>query len=525
MRNVLQAWRRSPEDGETAAARRSGPPRALLALLFLVFVTTTIWAFATPAWQVPDEPAHFGYAETLAEQGKKPTRGEAEDPAQVVKGLPSGSRYGEISSQALRVMRASNGYPVATDLYAKPPWSQSAQKRYDASAHDGSREDGGRRTGASSYPPLYYAIESVAYRAASSGTSLDQLYAMRWVSGLWALVGTAGAWLLAGEIFRRRRLPQLAAAATIGLWPMISFLSGAVNPDAMLTALSLLVLWLSVKVALHGTTRGRAVGLIALVLAATLTKVSGAALAPAAAFALLYGVPTVRERIGTRPRRLYGMLGGLVGAVIVVVVLGAALKVFPPQLQAVVDQRPNIREFGSYLWQFYLPKLGFMDPQVYMYPVVSERPVINLWVGTSWGSFGWVDIWFPRWAVHLFMVVAAAVAGAATWTAARARRARRRREDPPNVPLTAAMVVLLIAAVGVLAGVHLQDYDNGVKGLLPFAQGRYLFPVAGIGALAVGGAVAAFPARWRPTAAGTWLAFLIVLQVAALALNATRYYA
>ncbi|MDO9408790.1 DUF2142 domain-containing protein [Patulibacter sp.] len=522
MRSVLPARRRPAAGEPTTPARRISVPRPLLLLLFVVFVTTSTWAFATPAWQVPDEPQHFGYAETLVEQGGKPTRGDAEDPAARIAGIPASGQYGEISRQSRDAMAQSNGYPVAFNTYAKPPWSSEAQRRYDAIADRGSRKDGGRRTGATGYPPLYYAIETIPYRLASSGTAIDRLYAMRWVSGLWALVGTIGAWLLAGEVFRRRRLPQLAAAATIGLWPMISFLSGGVNPDAMLTALSLLVLWLAVRVALHGTTWRPALALLVLVGAATATKVSGAALAPAAAFAILYGLPVVRSRVGASVPRLLGLVAALVVGALAVVFVGGALKVFPPQLQVIADTRPNLREFGSYLWQFYLPKLAFMDDMVFQYPVVSERPVLNLWIGSSWGAFGWVNVWFPRWAMHLFLAitvligVAAARAGRIGW---------KGRERERSAPFAAAMVVLAIAALGVFGGVHLQDFINGTDGNLPFAQGRYLFPVAGIGALAVGAAAMAFPRRLRPGAAGGWLAFLVVLQIAALALTATRYYA
>jgi 4-amino-4-deoxy-L-arabinose transferase-like glycosyltransferase len=522
MRTVLPARRRSAEGEPPAPARRISVPRPLLLLLFVVFVTTSTWAFATPAWQIPDEPQHFGYAETLVEQGSKPTRGAAVDQATRIAGEGGQISYGGVSGQARDLLAQSNGYPVAFEPYAKPPWSPVAQDRYDRIARRGSLVDGGRRTGATGYPPLYYAVETIPYRLAASGTATDRLYAMRWVSGLWALVGTIGAWLLAGEIFRRRRLPQLAAAATIGLWPMISFLSGAVNPDAMLTALSVLVLWLAVRVALRGTTWRPALVLIVLVGAATATKVSGAALAPAAAFAILFGLPPVRSRVGDSVPRLLGLVGGLVAAALAVVLLGGALNVFPPQLQVIADTRPNLREFGSYLWQFYLPKLGFMDDMVFQFPVVSERPVLNLWVGSSWGAFGWVYVWFPRWAMHVFLAitvligVGAARAGRIGW---------KGRDRERSAPFAAAMVVLAIAALGVFGGVHLQDFINGTEGNLPFAQGRYLFPVAGIGALAVGAAAMAFPRRLRPGAVGSWLAFLVVLQIAALALTATRYYA
>ena len=47
--------------------RRLAPPRALAALLVLTALVGVGWAFVTPAFQAPDEPAHFGYVQELAE--------------------------------------------------------------------------------------------------------------------------------------------------------------------------------------------------------------------------------------------------------------------------------------------------------------------------------------------------------------------------------------------------------------------------------------------------------------------------
>jgi hypothetical protein len=106
----------------------------------------------------------------------------------------------------------------------------------------------------------------------------------------------------------------------------------------------------------------------------------------------------------------------------------------------------------------------------------------------------------------------------ADWRASRGGAADRRG--------TLVALVLGVAAAGVLAGVHLQDYTNGVNRFLPFAQGRYLFPVAGIGGLMVAAAVVVLPRRTlRPLAAGAWLAFLVVFNVAAFGIQAVRFYA
>jgi 4-amino-4-deoxy-L-arabinose transferase-like glycosyltransferase len=497
-------------------------PRPLLLLLPVVLLCTTIWTFVNPLWAAPDEPQHYAYAETLAEQGHRPNRGIAIDQAEFITGQDAFFRTGELSTEAQRVLDAFNAYANVTDLYSRPPWGETAEDRYNAVARVGRRDDGGRANGASSYPPLYYALETIPYRVASSATAANRVYAMRWFSGLWALVTAVGAWLLAGEVFGRRRLPQLACAATLGLWPVITFISAAVNPDAMLIALSTLALWLAVRVARRGAQLWPSLALVGVVALATLSKVSGAALAPAAAFAIITGLPAVRARTHDRVPRLLGLGVGMLVAAALVLLVGDAAGVLPAQLDAITSFRPDLSHFASYLWQFYLPNPGFLDGKTFVFPVISELPVYNTWLGTSWGTFGWVEIWFPKWAYGLFFVLSMAVVAGALTTGWRALRARRAEATPGSA---AAAIVLVIAAVAVLAGVHLQDFSNDVSGQLPFAQGRYLFPVAGIGGLAVGGAVLALPDRWRPAATGSWLGFLVVFQFASLCLIAIRFYA
>ncbi len=487
-------------------------PRPLLLLLPVVLLCSTIWSVWNPLWQTTDEPQHFGYVESLAELGHRPNGHAAGQ-------LKSA---GDVSTVTKRTEIATNEAPVAFDLYARPPWSELAERRYERTARVGPRDNGGGRTGASSYPPLYYALETLPYRAASGATALDRAYVMRWFSGLWALVSAVGGWLLVGEVLGRRRLPQLAGAATLGLWPMILYLSAAINPDAMLTAMSALALWQMVRIARRGTALWTSVALLVTVGAAAAAKVSGAALAPAALFVIVAGLPAVRTRTRDRARPLLLLAVALLVVPLLVLLAASGAGILPAQLDAVVNFRPDLHGFASYLWQFYLPRLGFMDRQNFMYPVISHLPVYNLWFGMSWGTFGWNDIWFPRWVYWIFFVLSLTVLTGAGVAAVRARRHGRDGVDRGSA---AATIALAIAALGVLTGVHLQDYSNGVDNLIPFAQGRYLFPVAGIGAVAVAAAVSAVPARLRAAAAGAWLGFLIVFQVAALALLATRFYA
>ncbi len=89
---------------------------------------------------------------------------------------------------------------------------------------------------AHSEPPLYYALQTIPYALGSSGTLLDRLELMRLLRAL-----MAGFTALFAFLFVREALPGVAWAWTVGglgvaLAPLLGFMSGAVNPDAMLFA-------------------------------------------------------------------------------------------------------------------------------------------------------------------------------------------------------------------------------------------------------------------------------------------------
>jgi 4-amino-4-deoxy-L-arabinose transferase-like glycosyltransferase len=491
-------------------------PAPLLWLLPVVLVCSTLWSFWSPPFEVPDEPSHYAFVESLVERGATPYR-EATPaerdapPLEVVNRQP-----GVVSTEAQHLIDAANAYPLVYDGYTRPPWSERAEDRYDRTANEGPRDDGGRASFASGNQQLFYRLETIPYRA--GGTTVDRLFLMRWTAGLWMLITAVGAWLLAGELLGRNRFAQLACAATLGMWPMLDFITAGVNPDGMLVALSTLSLWAMARVARRGATLRSALGLLVLVALASLSKIAGVALAPAAVFALVTGTPVLRARLRDSIPRLLGVAAAMGFAALLVLVIGEALGKLPPQLHDIFSQSYDPDRFASYLWQFYLPNPGFLDRQITPYPVISELGVYNTWFGMTWGVFGWVNVWWPGWVYAICFVISLIVLAGSLVTLRRGGRDRDRHQ-------ATVAITLGLAVVAVLAGVHLQDFSTYVRGLPPFAQGRYLFPVAGIGGLAVGAAVLAVPPRWRAATTAGWLAALIVLQIAALSLVASRFYA
>jgi 4-amino-4-deoxy-L-arabinose transferase-like glycosyltransferase len=486
-----------------AAPRPTRPPAALSALLAVVAIVGVAWVLVTPAFQAPDENSHFGYVQTLAERFALP--GQAGRPP--------------LSREQLVAGSLSNSDQTAQQLQARMEWSRAVYDRWRAQAarlpHD-ARTNGGGGNPASSNPPLYYLYEAIPYRIAEGGDLFTRLTIARLASVLWLLLTVAGVWLLAGEVFARDRLAQLAAAGTAGLLPMVGFVSASLNPDAALFAFWSFALWLGVRLLRRGVSVGGAVALFAVVGAACVVKATSYALVPAAAFALAVALWRAHGR-----RVTAWLPAGLAAGAALVATLGVWFVIARLSGRAAAAQVSdatgrsagfNLRELLSYLWQFYLPKLPFQNNL----PIAGNHlPVYDVWLSTGWAAFGWLEVRFPGWVYLVFLVVTVGVAGLALAGLWRARR----RVD------LAVVAFLALVALTLLAGLHWTEYRMLSSGQGPFNNGRYLLPLVGIAGLAVATAL-----RWlRPAArslgvAGT-LAALLVLNVLSLGLCLERFYA
>jgi 4-amino-4-deoxy-L-arabinose transferase-like glycosyltransferase len=479
-------------------------PRPLLFLLLAVGLVGAAWALFVPPLQAPDENSHFGYAQRLAESFE----------------LPGDADRKVFSTEQDLAQDRSNSDQVAGILQTKPEWSEQAYDRWQsdqARLPDSVRDDGGGPNPASTNPPLYYLYELPAYLAASAGDLFDRLYVMRLWSALLLLVTTTATWLLAGELFGPRRLLQVVAAGVAGLQPMVTFLSAAVTPDAMLFALWSVALLLGVRVLKRRLTPANGIALMAVVGLAVVTKASSYALVPAALLALAVGA----ARLPASRRRVLSVVAVALAALAIPVgtwLVTARVTDRPAVNQVATapgEQTPsitnfNVRELGSYMWQYYLPRLPFQQ----RFGGLPEYPVYAVWLKGSWGTFGWLEVRFPQPVYLLFAAFTlAALLGAAVFLV------RRRAELDLAVVAFFALVVLAL-----LAGLHWTEFRTLVGGTGPFTQGRYLLPLVSLFGAAVAAAVAVVPERRRVAAAGGVLGFMFAAQVFSFAILTGRFY-
>ena len=478
-------------------------PRPLAILLLLVAVFGISWALIVPPFQAPDETTHFAYAQSLATRLALP--GD--------KHRPLGVSTDESVADA-----AVGASALAFDVdQLRPDWSRADFESYLAQVRrtPPSQSDGGGPNPEAVNPPLFYLYSDLAYWASGSDNLFGRLYAMRVWGVLLLLVNVVAGWLLAGEIFARRRLSQLICAAVCGLVPTETFISTSVTPDALMVPLWTLALWLGTRLIRRGWRTAEAATLCAVTAAAILTKATSYALVPAVLLALVVAwraQSKAGHQVGTG--RAAGALSALVLPVLGWLALDRALgrsAVNTVSTPAGAHASPfNARQFLSYLWQFYLPRLPFMTT----FHESNGLAVDSVWLRQGWATFGWLDVRLSDWIYQLLGALTAGFALLAAAFLVTMRWAGRRM----------LMIFFTVAGIALLFGLHLTDYRSIIAAEGPLLQGRYLLPIVGLFGLVVSLALVRLPRRWRGPGAGAVLAALLVLQILALATVTQAYY-
>ncbi len=486
-----------PAAGAAAAPRARRVPAPLAALLAATALLGLAWSLVVPAWQAPDENAHYGYVQSLVDGP----------------GLPGDPRRHTYATEQVAAAEAANSDQVAAAPTTKPPWDpaeEAAWQRREAAVTAAQRGDGGGPNPAATNPPLAYLAYAVPYAATSGAGPFTRLWAMRALSVAWLLVTVCAAWLLAGEVVGRRRPLQLAAAAVAGLTPMMTFISATVSTDPLLWTTWTLALWRGVRMLKRGLTPASGAWFLGAVGAACCVKATSFALLPAALVAL-----AIAYRRLDRRRALPSLAPALGALAVTAGGWFAVARILGRQAAAQLSGTAttgavNVRELASYLWQFYFPRLPFMTDYF-----TTQLPVYDVMLKGAWGRFGWLEVRFPGpfyWLLGLATVAVAAAAGARLW------RGRARMDG-------GVAALFALAAAGLLAGLHWTEYHVLAAHAGGFMQGRYLLPLVGLGGLALAQALRLLPGRRQAAGAAAAVGALFALQVLSLGLVLVRFYA
>ncbi len=489
----LPASPTSPLRAPLAAGRRltlglraalGGVPGAAWACAAVAVLSAASWSILTPPFQLPDEPAHFAYVQQLAETGELP-KYEA-------------SLYSPEETTVLEDLDHKNvRYNPAVGTISTPG---QYRKLDHGLALPLARHGVGEAGVATAEPPLYYALQTIPYLLGSGGNLLDQLTLMRLLSAL-----MAGLTALFAYLFLREALPGVRWAWTVGglgvaLFPLLGFISGGVNPDAMLFAVSAALFFCLARAFRCGLTPATAAAIGAVSAVGLLTKLNFIGLIPGVGIALaVLGWRAVRAG----DRRAYRSLA-----------MGCAIAALPVGVYVLAnlihnhplfgDSTPGFEYFGahgpiaaelSYIWQSYLPRLPGMT---HYFPGLDTT---RLWFDRSIGLYGWLDTYFPPWVYTLALIPTAAIALLCVRALVVERAALRAR--------VGELLAYAAIAAGLLALIGMNSYIKYPGLAMEYAEPRYLLPLA-----ALFGALLALAARgagrvWGPVA-GTLIVVLVL---------------
>jgi hypothetical protein len=464
--------------------------------MVVAVVAAVAWTCVLPPIQGPDEDSHFAYVQKIGA-------------AHIIPWHPFS-------------VPADQGVPYSTELaYAltygdvTPAWGNplarpgrtaadvAIWKTYDAQLPAGSGADGGF-TPTMRYPPLYYLYAALPYAATSGLGIFDRVFAVRLANIPALLAVVVFTWLLAGELFGRRRWPQALSTLDVALEPQLIHMTAVVNPDVFLAGIWAAALYVMVVLVKRGPTPGRIAWTAVLAVASCFTQPRGAALLIPAVAAV--GLAFWRHR---RPARRW-MRRALVAAAVLAVSAGVAVFAYVALLGQFSGTR--MRELASYLWQFYLPRLPFMNPSI-----SHSIGVRQVFVERLFGGFSDLEANFSHGVYTLLTVFGGVILASAIVGLLRRWSDVRRRLD--------VVAVGLLAPVGYMAVLHATAFRSLLQSPDPVITGRYLLPLLPLYGVIVALAVAWLPRRWGPVVAGALVGALVVLQLGAMGVLFARFYA
>jgi 4-amino-4-deoxy-L-arabinose transferase-like glycosyltransferase len=463
-------------------------------------LNATCWAVIVPAFQGPDEQAHFAYVQLLAEAGRLPSSNE--------------EAYSPEERLALADLRFLN---VILDPIL-PPVASLAQQRH--LEHDLalplSRVGHGSAGVASSQPPLYYALATIPYALGSGGDLLERMLLVRLLSVL-----LAGVTVLFTFLFLREALPGTPWAWTVGtlgaaLSPLLAFASSAVDPDALLFAVCAALFYAFARTFRRGMTMRAAAAIGALTAIGIATKLNFLGLLPGVLLGLV--LLTLRERRSAATDALRRLaLGGTVAlspaaAYLVLNLLSnhAAFGLVSDGISSTLRRGGILREI-SYLWQLYLPRLPGMHNDF-----AGIFTPYQVWFSGLVGRYNWLETNFPGWVYTAALVPALAIAGLGGRELLVNRAALRSRLGELSVYLT--MVLGTLGLLGADSYLAFPDLAAGTT------EPRYLLPLlalyAGVLALAARGA----GRRWGPAIGALIVVGALGHSVFSQLLEISRFY-
>jgi 4-amino-4-deoxy-L-arabinose transferase-like glycosyltransferase len=401
-------------------------------------------------------------------------------------------------------------------------WAEGQDDAVDAAeARELPTDDDGGIQSNSNQPPLFYALETVAYAVTPSDDLLDRLASMRLLASLLAAATTLFAFMFLRELFAEPWTWTVGGLA-VAFQPLFGFISSGVTPDALLFTASAALFFGLARAFRRGLTAPLALGIGAAMVVGVLAKLNFIALLPGALLGL--GLLVLRARPWRPALPSAGVAAAVLGAGAFAYIAlnrlvwdrsawGGGLEAAATNATGGPAGVPGIglTEQLSYTWQLYLPRLPMMNDQFAYFPPYSS------WFKGTIGIFGWLDTTFAAWVYRLGLVIAIPLAVLALIGLWQRRAALRERWQEPLTWLT--ITLGLLGSIGFL-GIRYRE-DSGFA----FEQARYLLPLLPLYAAGVALAALAVGRRWGRPLGAAIVMLALAHGVFAQLLVIARFYA
>ena len=404
-----------------------------------------LYSVTTPIFETPDEPWHYRYVKRLADGQGLPPLAISEDPWE------QGEAHQPPLYYALGAMLTGGiNTDPADAIYERNPYAALGLPHSPGNKN----------------VVLHFDDEGYPYR----GVALA-VHILRWFSVLCSALTVLLTYCLVLEVVPRRRVIAVGAAALVAFNPQFLFISAGANNDSLVTLLTTLTLYLSMRVC-NGKVRpyrtpillGISVGLGAL------TKLSGLTSGLLVLVAYLFYLQS------RHPRRPWE---DLVRPVLVTLAVALAISGWWYARNAILYQDTlGMRALKA--------AFGIRSGTL---PLMDVMRILFESIISYWGVFGWMNILADE--VYYILARTLSLLGAFGLVLAlvqirwRRRTLKQYRWRPIFIVL--AWVLVMIAS--------LVSWTQLITG----PQGRLLFPaISGIAFLLIVGLMAWFPGRYVP---------------------------
>jgi 4-amino-4-deoxy-L-arabinose transferase-like glycosyltransferase len=458
------------------------------------------WSLITPPFQVPDEPSHIAYVKQVAEALALPSSNSFE--------------FSPEEDRVLSVLHERSGPILPPTGTISSVAQQRRLERELALAAELPREGSHGVGTVVSEPPLYYLLETIPYAVGSGATLLARVALMRLLSALFAGVTAMFVFLFVRETSPATRAAWVAGGLSIAFAPLLGYMSGAVNSDSVLFAISAALFWSLARAFRRGLTYRSAAIIGGVTAVGLLSKASFVGLFPGIIVAL--GVLARRMARSSRSSayRAFG-LGAGIAAIPIVPFLIISLTTSRSPFAAVsapgtvASQHGSIFAAISYVWELFLPRLPGMT--AYFPGVFTTR---QIWFDGFVGQYGWSETAFPEWVYTVAAIFGVAVLMACARTLIALRKTVRER--------LAELVVYLIMSLGLLTLIGGASYF--AVELQAFTEARFLLPLLALIAAGLGLAIRA-AGRRSEAVLGTVLVLAVLADnIFSQLLVVARYY-